>query len=400
MKDRASEFNSQSIDLAHVLAVEASIAISNAQTYQEAVRERDLQQSLLDALGEGVVIFSPPGVVGSFNRAAAELLGLGDDFAGADSIRWTNVLQPHDARTGEAIEPSRTMGMRGLAGESVSAEVVYRNARTGEERHVDVKSRPVWSGGKIVAAVATFYDLTELRHLEQEKEQFLSIVSHELRTPLTPLKALAQLLISRIKRSRDKGQPLDTDSLERNLASIERQVDRMNGLVTDLLSVSRAGRGKLEMDRAPFDLATSVRDTVERYVQATKEEGRHKFVVEAPEQLVVSADQSRIEQMLMNLIGNAVKYSPRGGEVRVELKKSDGEAEILIRDQGIGITQEDLGRLGEPFTRGTGKAASFAGMGIGLHVAKLMAQAHDGSLRLASEGEDRGTTVRVTLPAS
>jgi len=399
LKDPAAEFNAHSVDLAHVLAVEASVAIGNAQTYREAVRQRDLQQSILDAIGEGVVIFYPPGVVGSFNRAAAELLGLDDDLTGADSARWAEVLQPHDAQTGEALEPSRTMGMRGLAGENASAEVVFRNARTGEDRTVDVKSRPVWSGGKIVAAVATLYDLTELRHMEQEKEQFLSIVSHELRTPLTPLKALAQLLISRIRRTRDKGQPLDMDSLERNLASIERQVDRMNGLVTDLLSVSRAGRGKLEMDRAPFDLATSVRDTVERYVEATREEGRHTFVVETPEKLVVSADQSRIEQMLMNLIGNAVKYSPRGGEVRVELNKRDGEAEILIRDQGIGITPEDLGRLGEPFTRGTGKAASFAGMGIGLHVAKLMAQAHDGSLRLASEGEDRGTTVRVTLPA-
>jgi signal transduction histidine kinase len=399
MKDRAAEFNSQSVDLAHVLAVQASVAIGNAQTYQEAVHQRDLQQSILDALGEGVVIYHPPGVVGAFNRAAAELLGIDDDLTGADSVRWTEVLQPHDAHTGERLDPSRTMGMRGLAGENASLEVVYRNARTGEERTVDVKSRPVWSGGKIVAAVATLYDLTELRRLEQEKEQFLSIVSHELRTPLTPLKALAQLLISRVRRSRDKGQPLDMDSLERNLASIERQVDRMNGLVTDLLSVSRAGRGKLELDVASFDLALSVRDTVERYVEATREEGRHRFVVEAPPTLVVSADQARIEQMLMNLIGNAVKYSPRGGEVRVELGKRDGEAEIVIRDQGIGIMPEDLARLGEPFARGTGKAASFAGMGIGLHVAKLMAQAHDGSLRLASEGEDRGTTVRVTLPA-
>ena len=399
MKDPAAEFNAESIDLAHVLAVEASVAIGNAQTYQEAVHQRDLQRSILDALGEGVVIYHPPGFVGSFNRAASELLGIGDDFTGADNTEWVRVLQPHDARTGEALVPSRTMAMRALGGESESLEVVYRNAKTGEERTVDVKSRPVWSGGKIVAAVATMHDLTELRQLEREKEQFLSIVSHELRTPLTPLKALAQLLISRIRRTRDKGQPLDMDSLERNLASIERQVDRMNGLVTDLLSVSRAGHGKLEMDRLPFDLATSVRDIVERYVEATREEGRHKFVVEAPEKLIVTADQSRIEQMLMNLIGNAVKYSPRGGEVRVELNQRNGEAEILIRDQGIGITQEDLGRLGEPFTRGSGKAASFAGMGIGLHVAKLMAQAHDGSLRLASEGEDRGTTVRVTLPA-
>ena len=239
----------------------------------------------------------------------------------------------------------------------------------------------------------------DLRRVEEEKEQFLSIVSHELRTPLTPLKALAQLLISRIKRSRDKGQPLDLDSLERNLASIERQVDRMNGLVSDLLSVSRAERGKLEIDNRPFDLALSVRDMVERYVQATREDGRHEFTVEAPKTLTVTGDQARIEQMLMNLIGNAVKYSPRGGTVRVSLAKHDATAEIAISDDGIGIVAADMPRLGGAFTRGSGKAATFAGMGIGLHVAKLLSEAHGGSLRLESEGEDRGTTVRVTLPA-
>ena len=238
----------------------------------------------------------------------------------------------------------------------------------------------------------------ELRRVEQEKEQFLSIVSHELRTPLTPLKALAQLLMSRIRRARDNKQPLDLESFERNLASIERQVDRMNGLVSDLLSVSRAERGKLELDQRPFDLATSVRDMVERYVQATREEGRHHFKVDAPRSLQVNGDQSRIEQMLMNLIGNAVKYSPRGGNVRVSLAQHDGSAEIVIADEGIGIPEEDLPRLGTAFTRGTGKAATFAGMGIGLHVAKILSEAHGGELDIESPGEDRGTIVRVRLP--
>jgi signal transduction histidine kinase len=121
--------------------------------------------------------------------------------------------------------------------------------------------------------------------------------------------------------------------------------------------------------------------------------------VDAPETLTVNADQARVEQLLMNLIGNAVKYSPRGGKVRVELARHDGgAAEITIRDEGIGITAEDLPRLGSAFTRGTGKAATFAGMGIGLHVAKLLSEAHGGSLKLESPGEDRGTTVRVRLP--
>ena len=398
-RDPATQFNEESIDLAHVLAVEASVAIANAQMYREVVSQRDLQRSMFEALGEGVFIVYPPGRIGAINGVAAEFLGVDSDARDLDVVDTMAQLAPHDAETGAAIAGADLPGLRALRGEDVQREIVYTNAVTGEARTADVRARPVRSGGEIVAAVVTLHDLTELRRMEKEKEQFLSIVSHELRTPLTPLKALAQLLISRLRRSLQTGTPMDTVSLERNLGSIERQVDRMNGLVTDLLSVSRAGRGKLEMDRAPFDLALTLRDTVEHYVASTREDGRHRFVVEAPASLTVTADQARIEQMLMNLIGNAVKYSPRGGEVRVELSQNDGRAEILIRDEGIGITSDDLPRLGHAFTRGTGRAATFAGMGIGLHVAMLMAEAHGGSLRLQSDGEDKGTTVRVTLPA-
>lgn len=239
---------------------------------------------------------------------------------------------------------------------------------------------------------------TQLREMDEEREQFLSIVSHELRTPLTPLKALAQLQLGRLRRSQERGTPMDLDALARNLESIERQVDRMNGLVSDLLSVSRAGRGQLDIDRLPFDLAAEVRDVVGRYVAATREEGRHSFTVDSPDTLSYDGDQSRIDQLLMNLVGNAVKYSPRGGEVAVRLARGNGAAEIEISDQGIGIVEDDLSRLGGAFTRGAGKAATFAGMGIGLHVARLVAEAHGGSVKLESAGEDRGTTVRVRLP--
>ena len=239
---------------------------------------------------------------------------------------------------------------------------------------------------------------TQLREVDEERERFLSIVSHELRTPLTPLKALAQLQLGRLRRSQERGTPMDLDSLARNLESIERQVDRMNGLVNDLLSVSRAGKGTLELDRSPFDLAVELRDVVGRYVAATREEGRHSFVIDSPDTLTYDGDQTRIDQLLMNLVGNAVKYSPRGGQVGVQLARQNGAAEIAISDQGIGIAEGDLPRLGGAFARGAGKASTFAGMGIGLHVAKLVAEAHGGSLQLESPGEDKGTTVRVRLP--
>jgi signal transduction histidine kinase len=172
----------------------------------------------------------------------------------------------------------------------------------------------------------------------------------------------------------------------------------MNGLVNDLLSVSRAEKGSLRMERVAYDLAAVVRDVVQRYIDATAEEGRHRFRVEAPARLPAHGDQSRVEQLLTNLVGNAVKYSPTGGDIRVAVREKDGGAEIVIADDGIGIPPEDLPKLGHPFVRGGGRAGTFAGMGVGLYVARIVAEAHSGSLALESAGDGKGTTVRVKLP--
>jgi signal transduction histidine kinase len=244
----------------------------------------------------------------------------------------------------------------------------------------------------------TLHDITDLLASEREREQFLSIVSHELRTPLTPLKALAQLVRSRMRRAQQQGTELDMESLDRNLAAIERQVDRMNGLVNDLLSVSRAEKGSLRMEQVSYDLAVVLRDVVQRYIDATAEEGRHSFTIDGPANLPAHGDQSRVEQLLMNLVGNAVKYSPSGGQIRVALASVDRSAEIAISDEGIGIPADDIAKLGHPFVRGAGRAGTFAGMGVGLYVARVVAEAHAGSLALESDGDGKGTTVRVKLP--
>ena len=201
-----------------------------------------------------------------------------------------------------------------------------------------------------------------------------------------------------MRRAQSQGTDLDMESLDRNLAAIERQVDRMNGLVNDLLSVSRAEKGALSMERVSYDLALVLREVVQRYVDATLEEGRHEFQVDAPASVPAHGDQSRVEQLLMNLVGNAVKYSPNGGQVRVALSAGERTAEISITDHGIGIPPDEIPKLGHPFVRGAGRANSFAGMGVGLYVARIVAEAHAGSLALESDGDGKGTTVRVRLP--
>src|SRR5206468_10013510 len=136
---------------------------------------------------------------------------------------------------------------------------------------------------------------------ERQKDEFISIVSHELKTPLTPLKALAQLMRLRLRRHREEGRPLDLDSLDANLRNIERQVDRMAGLVNDLLEVSRAGQGRFDLQPQEFDLAPVIRDVVRRQSELAAEEGRHTLSLEAPDSLVITGDAMRIEQALTNL---------------------------------------------------------------------------------------------------
>ncbi len=244
------------------------------------------------------------------------------------------------------------------------------------------------------------HDRTAEREAERQKDEFLSIVSHELKTPLTPLKALAQLLRLRLRRHREDGRALDLDSLEANLKTIERQVDRMSGLVNDLLEVSRAGQGRFELQPQEFDLVPTVREVVDRHREIAVEVSGHRFSVETPDSMVIIGDPMRIEQALTNLVGNAVKYSPSGGDVRVTLLQHGGRASVTVTDQGIGIDAAEIAGLGKPFARGSRRAQTFSGMGIGLYLARLVAEGHGGSIVLRSDGEDKGTTVTMELPCA
>jgi len=393
-KNPKRTFEPDDIEIAHLLAATTAIGITNSRLYAEAVAQQDLHRHLLDALGDGVLIGWPNGRYET-NPRAKEILGVGE-FETLGELRAA--VDVKDLMTGEPIPPGAYPLDRALKGEKSKGEFFVTRPNTGERRDVEVTAAPVRGPkGEVVAGVMTLHDITDLLASEREREQFLSIVSHELRTPLTPLKALAQLVRSRMRRAKAQGTELDMESLDRNLAAIERQVDRMNGLVNDLLSVSRAEKGSLSMERVPYDLAVVVREVVQRYMDATLEEGRHTFTIEAPPSVPAHGDQSRIEQLLMNLVGNAVKYSPTGGPIHVAVAAQGRNAEIVISDTGIGIPPEEIAKLGHPFIRGAGRAGTFAGMGVGLYVARIVAEAHAGSLGIESDGDGKGTTVRVKL---
>lgn len=396
-RDPARRFDEVDVEVLHVLAAQASIAITNARLYAQERQARRLQESLLESLGDGVVIGLPDGTL-RYNRVAREMLGVDADTAPrVDDFREGVELRREE--DGSRIEPKDSPMARALRGERTNDVFTRLDPGRGTHHTLRLVAEPVRGpGGAVVAGVLSLHDLTAEREAGRQKDEFLSIVSHELKTPLTPLKALAQLLRLRLKRHRESGRPLDLDSLETNLRTIERQVDRMSGLVNDLLEVSRAGQGRFELQPTDFDLAALARDIVSRHGELVDDERRHEFVVDAPPTLVVHGDAIRTEQAITNLVGNAVKYSPRGGEVRVAVEPSDGEVAVAVSDQGIGIAAEDLPGLAQPFARGSRRARTFSGMGIGLYLARLIAERHGGRLELRSEGEDQGTTVTFVIP--
>ncbi|MDP9266604.1 MAG: ATP-binding protein [Chloroflexota bacterium] len=398
-RDTGRDFDDVDIELANILAGQAAVAITNAKLYASELRARQLHLAIFDAIGEGVLIGDPGLRLAAMNRAAQQLLGLAADHIGSSLDDIATLLDLRDAETDEVVAPDARPLTRAIRGRSHHGRYAVSVPDRGR-LILEALAEPVSDAdGRVIAGVLALHDITAEREIARQKDEFISIVSHELKTPLTPLKALAQLLRSRIRRSHEGQTPLDIPSLEQNLRTIERQVDRMNALVSDLLEVSRAGHGRLEATKAPLDLAQLARDVTQRYVEATAEEGRYRFTVDAPPILVVSADAARLEQVLMNLIGNAVKYSPTGGDVRVEVRADDGGAlVVVVEDRGIGIPPEEIRSLGHAFVRGGGRAKTFAGVGIGLYLSRLVAEAHGGTIEIESAGNDLGTRVTMRLP--
>jgi signal transduction histidine kinase len=395
-RDAARAFDKVDIEILHVLAAQASVAITNARLYAGERNARRLQESLLESLGDGVAIGFPDGML-RMNRAARAMFGVGDRdvFDRSEHRKDFQILSAE----GDELPEGETPMDRALRGLATTGDYTARDTRQGIDRVLRLVGQPVHgANGAIVAGVLSMHDLTAEREAERQKDEFLSIVSHELKTPLTPLKALAQLIRLRLRRHREDGRALDLDSLETNLKTIERQVDRMSGLVNDLLEVSRAGQGRFELQPQEFDLVPLVRDVMHRHEEVAAEDGRHRFSIESPDSLLITGDSMRIEQALTNLVGNAVKYSPAGGEIRIAVAQRNGGASVTVTDQGIGIEPSDIAGLGKPFARGSSRARTFSGMGIGLYLARLVAERHGGSVALRSEGEDKGTTVTLELP--
>lgn len=233
--------------------------------------------------------------------------------------------------------------------------------------------------------------LTREREAVQSRDQFLSVASHELKTPLTALLTNAQLLERRMVR---EGQ--SSDASRRSVTTIVRQTQRLRMLIDAMLDISRIANGQLDIERQRLDLAALARDVVDEVAPSTD---HHMIVYDGPATHVdVVGDRMRLEEVLLNLLQNAVKYSPDGGAVMLMLRNDERDVSVTVRDEGIGIPAEDLPRLFERFYRATNAQSSrISGMGIGLSVVRDVVALHGGEVTVESV-EDQGTTFTIRMP--
>jgi signal transduction histidine kinase len=237
----------------------------------------------------------------------------------------------------------------------------------------------------------------ELREAVRAREEFLSVASHELRTPLTPLKGFAALTLQRMEKGEDFPE---RERFLKALRSMSRQTDRLHRLVDDLLDTSRIQAGRFELERQQLDLVPLVREVLERF-ELRGQEGLH-FLLEAPPTPVVGLwDGPRLEQVVTNLLSNAVRYSPQGGTVQVRFILTSDHAELQVRDEGIGIPPESLASLFQPFARASNATSRhFGGLGLGLFICREIVQRHGGDIWAESPGPHRGSSFHVRLPRS
>lgn len=246
------------------------------------------------------------------------------------------------------------------------------------------------------AAEARDRALAELQQLMRARDEFLSSAAHDLRSPLAVVKSQAQLLHRRLVR----GEAIEGERLIQSLDSIDHSATRMTGLINELLDTARIQLGQpLELNRRPVDLVAIAQRVAAEHQRATD---RHGIQVRAelPE-LSGEWDAERLERVLSNLVDNAVKYSPRGGEVTLVLGAEEGAegdwAVIEVRDQGLGIPSADLPYVFERFHRGKNVEGRIGGTGIGLAGARSIVESHGGTISVESE-EGRGTVFWVRLP--
>jgi signal transduction histidine kinase len=279
---------------------------------------------------------------------------------------------------------------RALSGQEVlEQQVRYQNSMAGQKGYAQVSAAPLFEQGRVARVVVVASDIGRLKAVEHAKDEFLSVASHELKSPLTSVKGYAQLVAKYL----DSGASSET--VVKMARTIVEQSDRVVQQVDRLLDLSRAQMGRLVMKPEPVDLAELTRAHVQAIQVKTD---KHRLVTELNDGLTGMWDRAYLGQVITNLLENAVRYSPSGGEVRVAARRENGAVLLKVSDQGIGIPKEMQAKVFERhFRTEDAKKVKADGMGIGLYLVQQIVTAHEGRIWVESE-PGCGSSFTVELP--
>ncbi len=344
-------------DLATLLAGHAGAALANAATYADVVAARDHEQAVVDGMADGMAVIGRDGLVIGWNAAAQRLTGLpaGDVVGG--------LLPFPVGPTGVPIDHQLPDG-----------------------RWIELVSSPIEQVGETVVG---FRDVSKAKALDEAKDLFLATTSHELRTPITVIKGYVAIL-------RKSWARLSDPEREAALAAVADRTDSLIALVDHLLLGSRVGASRYSVEPEPFDLGPAVRLAAQGFATVSE---RHRVVVDVPDDLpTVLGDVAAVDPVVGQLLENAIKYCPAGGEITVVVGAGEGYAVVDVLDRGVGIPP---GAEEELFTRfwqaHDGDRREYAGMGLGLHIVRQLVEAQGGTVH-ATNRPGGGARIGFTLP--
>jgi PAS domain S-box-containing protein len=373
-------------------ALVAQVDITEQVRAEAALRESEIKfRAIANAIPHLVWSNLPSGEHDFFNERWHEYTGLRAGLP--DKQDWSQLVHSDDReRAGELWRQALATG------QPYEIEYRLRHAPTGEYRWCLSRAVPVLGpDGRLIRWLGTSTDVheqrltaDELRRTSQKKDEFLAMLAHELRNPLAPIKAAADLL---------KLAGPDTRRLSQATGIIDRQVRHMTELVDDLLDVSRVTRGLVELEKRPVDIRSVISGAVEQ-VRPLIDARAHALHLHADDTHPrVCGDHTRLVQVLVNLLGNAAKYTPHGGSIGVELHAGDDTVRIAVTDNGSGIDASLLPQVFDIFTQGVRTPdRSQGGLGIGLALVKSLVALHGGEVTARSEGPGKGSAFEVALP--
>lgn len=348
--------------------------------------------AIIASSDDAIVSKNLQGVIQSWNRGAEKIFG----YTAAEAIgRPITILIPEDRLSEEVEVLSRVR-----SGLMVDHYETVRRHKTGRLIDISLTVSPIRADdGTVIGASKIARDITDQRRLRaladdasRLKDEFLAVLSHELRTPLNTVLGYARML--RREDERMKGE-----LRQRALDALERNADALSHLVNDVLDTSRIITGKLRLalERNPIDRAVAAAvDTIRPAAEAKGVQ----IETHIGSGVDVLADSDRVQQVVWNLVSNAVKFTPAGGVIRVGSTASGGGVEVTVEDTGIGIAEQDLPLIFQRFWQAhTGTSREFGGLGIGLALARHLVELHGGSISVKSGGPGRGSIFTVRLPA-